>query len=278
MAGDKIVITKDDIGSAPPSGKGGGGAVPPGGKSFGSISGAPGGSGAPQPARGSWTSNIVILLAVAVVLAGLIAASAGVVAAERACQPAPGMAPPTGPASWCLVIDRSGSMLGDKIVDAKDAAKDFVAALKPDDEICVVDFSSDINVTVPLQLAGGPTNPQGTAPILAAISGIQARGSTALWDAGDTGVRLLAGGDPARKRIMILLSDGQDNTSHSSADELIAAAKQNNIVIHTVALGYDADRSVLSRVAKGTGGSDQFAKTSKQLRGIYQSLGRKKKP
>lgn len=253
--GDKIIITLSDLRPVPQ------------------------GAQAP-PVKAMTAGSVLMLAAVAIALGGLIFAATRLAAMEHAASAKqPGAA--GGPAAVCLVLDRSGSMADAPLRDAKAAAKDFVLSLKPDDEIVVVDFGSDVHVTLllrqvePTAGAGLPAAGPGRDDIYQAIDAINSEGMTALWDAGLEGVNQLSRAAAGRQRTLVLLTDGMNNASRNDADDLIAAARSGHVVVHTVALGHQTDRAVLARVAQATSGSTQFAATSSQLRGIYRDLGRR---
>jgi len=219
--------------------------------------------------------NVLLLVLVALTLAGLLGAAvwtskaehANVLAAEPGDQPI--LAAINGPASICLVIDRSGSMAGTPLADAKAAAKDFLSYLKATDEVAVVDFGSNVHVALERQQVGDQDS-----AVLQAIDAIACDGMTALWDAGIEAVDLLSKSDPQQTRIAILLSDGMNNASSNTVETLVDRANQNKVIVHTVALGLMADRDTLKRVADETNGAFNQARSSKQLRGIYQNLGK----
>jgi len=267
MSGDKIVITKDDLGPAPPGGKGFGGA------STGKGGIPPVSQEASKP-HGGRAANAVIVLVTAAALGVLIGTAAGLSALEKAYQPPQPQAPAaqTGPTSWCLVIDRSDSMMGEKLGEARRGAKEFVTKLEPGDDICVIDFSHTISVRVKLETIPAAGDSARLQAILKSIDAITNSGDTALWDATLEGVSQLKAGDPAKRRIMIALTDGQDNRSRHGPDDLIREAKQNNIVVNTIALGADADRHTLQRVADATAGQTKVAQTARDLPGIFRSF------
>lgn len=249
----KIVISHVDLGSSPPTSS-------TATKGSVSVLTAP---------------NVLLLVAVAVTFAGLLGAAVWTSRAERADALAAGtgeqptLAAIEGPASVCLVIDRSGSMAGTPLADAKAAARDFVSYLKATDEVAVVDFGSDVHVALERQQVGDQES-----AVLQAIDEIPCDGMTALWDAGIEAVDLLSKSEPNRTRMVILLSDGMNNASGNTVETLVDRARQSNVIVHTVALGLMADRDTLKRVADETNGAYNQAKSSKQLRGIYQNLGR----
>ena len=173
--------------------------------------------------------------------------------------------PERKPADVALVLDVSGSMDGQPIVDAKTAAKGFVDRLEPGiDQSALVTFADSGSVKAVLgAYAGG---------IRAAIDGVGAAGSTnmaeglALARAELDGPRHRA----ANAKAIILLSDGHPNVGGDPRAEA-AAAKAAGARVFTIGLGNDVDPALLRDVA--TSPSDYFfAPTSDQLAAIYQQI------
>ncbi len=119
-----------------------------------------------------------------------------------------------------LVIDRSGSMEGDKLTAAKNAATSFVNTLLDDvtdtsTRIAVVSFAGDVTVHVDAsQPFRDATNKQ---PLLDAIDGIDADGGTHT-QAGIRQANILLNGSSADYKNIVLLSDGQPTYSYGIID------------------------------------------------------------
>ncbi len=141
----------------------------------------------------------------------------------------------------CLVIDRSGSMSGDKIELAKAAAKASADLLTGRDYISVIAFDSEAYPVIPLRSAGD------SAGIAGDIASITPGGGTNMAPAMEEALRQLSG-SAAKLKHVILLTDGM------SADgpfyELATQMAQNNITASTVAVGTDADTGLLSQIAQ----------------------------
>lgn len=141
----------------------------------------------------------------------------------------------------CLIIDRSGSMVGEKIETAKSAAKASSDLLGPKDYVSVIAFDNESHNVVPLQSAGN------TSAVGAEIASISAGGGTNIAPAMEEGLRQLSG-SAAKLKHVILLTDGV--SQEGPFYELATQMAQNNITVSTVAVGSDADTQLLSQIAQ----------------------------
>jgi Mg-chelatase subunit ChlD len=175
--------------------------------------------------------------------------------------------------SVAIVIDRSGSMGGQKIEDAKTAAKTYVGYMGTADRGAVIDFDDVITITQPFT--------DDKTLLISAIDSLYARGSTAFYDAVYTAITETAKEDPNRRRAIIVLTDGQDNSSLYKQDievskrkfqDVVDYAKQVGIPVYTIGLGSDVDATMLYNLAVSTGGIYQFAPDSSQLKSLYDTM------
>jgi Ca-activated chloride channel family protein len=171
------------------------------------------------------------------------------------------------PVNLSLVIDKSGSMAGDKLERAKDAAMMVLDRLQPDDTISVITYDSTVNVLVP------STKATDTGGIREDIDRMYARGSTALYDGVAAGLQEVGSAfDPKRVNRIILLSDGQANVGPQSPAELgqlgTTAAGQG-ITISTIGLGLGYNEDLMSELAMRSDGNHAFAETGEDLAGIF---------
>jgi uncharacterized membrane protein len=140
----------------------------------------------------------------------------------------------------CLVVDRSGSMTGAKIELAKEAAVASAEVLKSRDRIGVVAFDSQAHWVVRF------TDASERAAIINKISRLQAGGGTHIYPALEEAKRALDK-ENAKVRHIILLSDGQTQGSGYRAQ--VSRLASAGITLSTVAIGSDADRVLLQRMA-----------------------------
>ena len=157
------------------------------------------------------------------------------------------------PASIGLLIDASGSMLVSR--DRTIASITSLAeASNPDDEFAPMMFNERV-IPVLTSRSGFTSDPNELREAL--TSNLAALGKTAFHDAVAQGIDRLGTGSHER-RVLIVLSDGGDNASRLTFDELIKKVQSSNVVIYTIALidrlspGYDP--GALRRLAKVTGG------------------------
>ena len=123
-----------------------------------------------------------------------------------------------------LVLDRSGSMNGEKLSLAKEAARVTLDVLQPSDKLGIVAFDSAPRVLAPLQRASNRMR------ISDALSRLSPGGGTAIFPALDQAVGLLTETEAKIKHI-ILLTDGQSN--RSGILDLVALASSERITIST---------------------------------------------
>lgn len=143
-----------------------------------------------------------------------------------------------------LVIDRSGSMQGEKIEMAKAAARASAELLGPKDYVSVIAFDSGCYPVVPLQSAGNSS-------VATQIASIEAAGGTNMAPAMEEALRQLSGSSAKLKHV-ILLTDGI--SEQGPFYELTNQMSQTGITVSTVAVGDGSDTELLSQIAQWGGG------------------------
>src|SRR6266566_1194772 len=132
------------------------------------------------------------------------------------------------PVSMGLVIDNSGSMR-DKRPRVNEAAITLVQASNPQDEAFVVNFNDDFYLDLDKDFTSS------IPELKEALERIDSRGSTALYDAiiGSLDQLKKASKD---KRVLLVVTDGEDNTSHNSLEKTIREIQKTPTVIYTIGL------------------------------------------
>jgi Ca-activated chloride channel family protein len=157
------------------------------------------------------------------------------------------------PVTAGLIIDGSSSMWP-KRAAAGQAALAFVRSSHPADEIFVLNFNDTVRSGLPdaLPFTADP------ALLAAALERSPAAGRTALYDGIAAGLAHLNRGSHDRK-VLVIFSDGGDNASRRTYDDIAALVQQSDATIYTIGLfnERDEDRNpgVLKRLAKVTGGA-----------------------
>lgn len=158
-----------------------------------------------------------------------------------------------------VVIDRSGSMWGSAIDNAKQAASILVDVAKDGSTaLGIVSFAHDVaqnkDITA-IPLKGGDAV---KTDIKSVISGITASGATALFDGADLALTNLQAYHTVNKtsanRVVFLLSDGEDNSSAADEPGVISRYQKSDVPMITFGYGAYAPTGVLSRLADNTGG------------------------
>jgi Ca-activated chloride channel family protein len=157
------------------------------------------------------------------------------------------------PATIGLLIDNSGSMLPhrDLLVSAATA---FADASHPQDELFALGFNESIRTAMP---EAAPFTSDTAVLRDALFHTLGARGRTALYDAISTGLTYLREGQQERK-VLVVISDGSDNASSTSLNDLLARVRSSNALVYAVGLVdsglRDSNPKVLGQIAKSTGG------------------------
>lgn len=171
------------------------------------------------------------------------------------------------PVNVSLVIDRSGSMTGPKIEQAKAAAVLALSRLSARDRVSVIAFDHRVNVVVP----AGPF--EKFDEMKRRIDNIQPGGQTAIYAA----VRQAAESveeatSPERVSRIILMSDGQANVGPSSPAELEKLGREiggKGIAVTTIGLGLDYNEDLMTRLAAASDGNHAFVENPEQLADIF---------
>jgi len=161
------------------------------------------------------------------------------------------------PVAVGLVLDASGSMISrHPIVHAGGEA--FVRTSHPEDELFVVTFNESVRFSL------SPTLPFTSNPAVlrAVLAQYHAGGRTALHDAVVAALDHLER-STHQKRVLVVLSDGKDNASRRTRDEMLDRVKRSNAIVYTVSnasrqTGVETDPRLLRRLADGSGGVAYF--------------------
>lgn len=167
-----------------------------------------------------------------------------------------------------LVLDRSGSMEGQKMIRAREAAMFCVDQMLPSDRLSVVTFDDRIDVLFPSEPV---TNKQSMKDLIARVT---ARGSTALHEA------WVRGGLTVSERMLdqginrvVLITDGLANVGITSTDEIVTQAMglyQRGVSTSTIGIGADFNEDLLMPMAQSGGGNAWHVVEPNDMQQIFQ--------
>ncbi len=171
------------------------------------------------------------------------------------------------PVNLTLVLDRSGSMSGNKIAKAREAAIAALRSLGPQDLFSMVIYDHNVQTLVPPQSAAN------SEWIESRIRSIGAGGNTALYGA------VSQGAAEVRKNLysqyvhrIVLLSDGLANVGPSSPADLArlgAALIKEGISVTTIGIGTDFNEDLMTQLADRSDGNHYFVESSRDLPRIF---------
>ena len=166
--------------------------------------------------------------------------------------------------SVVLVLDQSSSMAL-KLRSSRAAALEFLAALKPGDRAAVLTFASNVVGFTPFSTD--------RAAARRALEAARVSGETALYDAASVALRKLR--ETSGRRAVVLFTDGEDNRSRMSIDQVVDLARATEASVFTVAQGTAEVRSLLrglDRLARETGGRAWSISSIKSLSDVFREV------
>lgn len=176
------------------------------------------------------------------------------------------------PVSVGIIFDVSGSMSGEKISKARNALKRFIDTSHPNDEYFLIAFNSRAQLLMDRTRDG--------EALLRKLTLVQPRQNTALYDAVYLGLERVTRGTH-QKRAMIVISDGQDNSSRYNFGEVRRLMKESDVVTYAVGIidGGDAGSSIglqgqafLDELTSVSGGKAFYPNNSVELDEIFERI------
>ncbi|MDR0310790.1 MAG: VWA domain-containing protein [Acidobacteriota bacterium] len=184
------------------------------------------------------------------------------------------------PVSMGVVLDLSGSMRG-KIEQVNRAALAFLQAGNPGDEFFLIGFNDEVEL---LRDYTGDID-----EISDALENTVVAGKTHLYDAVYLGVEKAHAGTRSKKALVVI-TDGNDDTSFYSLKELISKIQESDVQVYCVGLLDDMPKKgifgrwlnseskkyhdALVRISEETGGNAFFPQEAPEIRGIVEEIAR----
>lgn len=165
--------------------------------------------------------------------------------------------PPKLPLRIALVIDRSGSMSGEKLEITKSAVAQFVRSLDAADRVAIVTYDGTVDLICALEAPN--------EALARRVETIQPGGSTDLYGGWVMGAKIV--GIWGR---VILLSDGQANhgkftDAASLAQHALVSYQRYGVTTTTIGVGTDYDEGLMAGMAQTGGGAHYFAHTARAI-------------
>ncbi len=173
------------------------------------------------------------------------------------------------PLELALVLDRSGSMQGEKLKTAKRAALALLDQLTPRDQVSIVVFDNVIDIVQPLK----PVTAAFKREARAALHSIQARANTALHEGWLTGCNTIVAADDAGRTRGVarcfLLTDGLANVGVTDPERIAGEAagirEHAGISTSTFGIGNDYNELLLGPMAVAGGGQFHHLRTADEI-------------
>ena len=169
------------------------------------------------------------------------------------------------PVNLAFVLDRSGSMHGAKIANAREAVVQGIRTLREIDRFAVVAYHDDVDLVVRATQA----KPEAREAAVAAVSRITPGASTDLHGGWLIGCEQVA--EAVAKEAVgrcLLLTDGLANCGITDAEEIVrqcAQWRERRVVTTTFGVGADFDETLLRRMSDAGGGNFQFIESAVQI-------------
>jgi len=173
------------------------------------------------------------------------------------------------PVNLALVIDRSGSMSGFKLNQAKQAARQLISQLKGSDRLAIVHYGSDVK-----SLDGMLATEANKEKMLRYVDGIWDDGGTNIAAGLNTGRDvLLSGRGDFKVNRLILISDGQPTEGVVDAEALTSVVREiraYGVSVSSVGVGDDFNEQLMESFASVGAGAYAYLQDASQLAAIFQ--------
>ncbi len=176
------------------------------------------------------------------------------------------------PISIGIIFDISGSMNGEKIGKARNALERFINTSHPSDEYFLIAFNSRAQLLLDRSRDG--------EAVLRKLTLVEPKNNTALYDACYLGVERVTSGT-RQKKAMLIISDGQDNSSRYNFGEVRRLLKESDVVVYAVGIMDGSDmgsvtgmqgQAFLDELTSVTGGKSFYPQTNVELDEIFERI------
>ncbi len=177
----------------------------------------------------------------------------------------PGQVAP--PRRLVLTLDRSGSMGGDKIEQARKALVYVLKRLRPQDQFSVLTFNESVDKFSDSGLL--PATPANITRAVAFVNDIRAEGSTNINDALQATLKQFPAADDGRPNMTIFLTDGLPTVGETDQNKITEAARllsrPRHVRLFDFGVGYDVDVPFLDRLAEANRGDADYVRPEEDI-------------
>jgi len=174
------------------------------------------------------------------------------------------------PVSMGIIIDNSGSMR-EKRPKVAAAALELIKESNPQDEVFIVDFNDVAYLDAPF------TN--NIKKLEQVLDKIDTRGGTAMRDAISMSIDYAKENGKKSKKVLLVITDGNDNTSNETLEQLVRKARQSEVLIYCIGLLNDeeprearAAKRALNELAAASGGLAYYPKSLSEVESITPQI------
>lgn len=171
------------------------------------------------------------------------------------------------PVTLGIVIDRSGSMNGEPLTDAKKVIGQIINGLRPQDRVAVVAYDTRVDIVQPL------THCEQPAAIIEAINAIETGGSTNLFGGWEAAAELLLASPGSGLNRVIVISDGCLNaglTDPVAICDRVGLAATRGVTTSLLGLSSHFQEDVMTQMAEAGRGRSHYGQTALDLMASFQ--------
>jgi len=180
---------------------------------------------------------------------------------------AEGLVAPPSALDLAIVVDTSGSMRGERMTNALEAARGMVRRLRDQDRVTVITYSTRANVLVPTTVINGLSRGR----VIQQLSGMRAQGATCISCGLELALARVRGRSDRVSRIL-LLSDGEATTGVRSDAGFQAIARRSRSIgttMSTVGVDIEYNARIMGALAQHSNGHHYFVEHAHELRPVF---------
>lgn len=170
------------------------------------------------------------------------------------------------PVNVAFVLDRSGSMRGNKLRAMQHAVGLALDRLSDEDTVSITIFNHEAAVIVPTQAAGNRRD------IMRLVDGVRDEGGTKISRAMFAGLTELTRAPQGRQSRLVLLTDGETDKDESACLDLADQAGRNGVPISAFGIGNEWNDKLLAGIAERSSGEVEHLRRPEEIEDNFQQV------